>query len=75
MLTLVGGVLGFLWSWIALGVINGSGWIPHANMQMSLRVFAAGFLLSLMFAVISGTYPAWRMSRLNPVEALRGRAR
>jgi ABC-type antimicrobial peptide transport system permease subunit len=30
--------------------------------------------LSLVFAVLSGVLPAWRMSRLDPVAALRGRS-
>ena len=27
------------------------------------------------FGTISGVYPAWRMSRLNPVQALKGASR
>jgi putative ABC transport system permease protein len=26
----------------------------------------------VVFGLISGVYPAWRMSRLNPVQALKG---
>jgi putative ABC transport system permease protein len=36
-------------------------------------VFVAGLLLSVIFGVFSGAYPAWRMSRMHPVEAIRGR--
>jgi putative ABC transport system permease protein len=31
--------------------------------------------MALVFGVLSGVYPAWRMSRLNPVEALKGTTR
>jgi putative ABC transport system permease protein len=29
-------------------------------------------ILAVAFGIISGVYPAWRMSRLNPVDALKG---
>jgi putative ABC transport system permease protein len=29
-------------------------------------------LLAAFFGVVSGVYPAWRMSRMHPVNALRG---
>lgn len=74
-LTLAGGLLGFVLSLVSLEVVNDSGLIPYADLTLSLRVFAAGLLLSLLFAVVSGVYPAWRMSRLHPVEALHGRVR
>ena len=74
-LTLVGGVLGFVLSLAVVRAISASGLIPYADLQVSARVFLAGFGLSLLFAMFSGAYPAWRMSRLHPVEALHGRAR
>jgi putative ABC transport system permease protein len=38
-------------------------------------VFLAGLGFALFFGAASGVYPAWRMSRLNPVEALKGTPR
>ncbi len=73
-LTLAGGVLGFVLSVLVVGVVNRSGVIPYAELTVSIRVFLAGLGLSLVFAMLSGAYPAWRMSRLHPVEALHGRA-
>ena len=40
--------------------------------RINLRVFAYGMVLAVVFGLISGVYPAWRMSRLNPVDALKG---
>ena len=50
-----------------------SGLLPYAHFPLNLRVFLCGLAVALVFGVLSGAYPAWRMSRLHPVEALRGR--
>ena len=36
------------------------------------RLRATASALAILFGLISGVYPAWRMSRLNPVDALKG---
>lgn len=72
-LTMIGGVLGLALSAVALAILNRSGVIPYAQFGLNARVFGYGFLLALAFGLISGVYPAWRMSRLNPVDALGGR--
>ncbi len=74
-LTLVGGAIGFVASAVVLRLIMGSGLIPYAELSISYRVFLAGLGLSLAFAMMAGALPAWRMSRLHPVQALHGRAR
>lgn len=74
-LTLVGGAVGFVGSLVVLRVITASGLIPYADLTLNLRIFLYGLLLALFFGVFSGVYPAWRMSRLNPVQALKGAAR
>ena len=74
-LTLMGGAVGFLVSFFALRAITASGVIPYANLTLNIRIFLYGVLLALFFGVFSGVYPAWRMSRLNPVQALKGAAR
>jgi len=74
-LTLLGGAVGFLVSFFALRAITASGVIPYANLTLNIRIFLYGVLLALFFGVFSGVYPAWRMSRLNPVQALKGAAR
>ena len=49
-----------------------SGLFSYAHLTVNLRVFAYGMALAVVFGLISGVYPAWRMSRLNPVQALKG---
>ncbi|MEA2325541.1 MAG: putative transport system permease protein [Thermoanaerobaculia bacterium] len=73
-LTLLGGALGFAGAIIALTALNHTSFIPEAQFNVNLRVFAYGMLIAVFFGVFSGFYPAWKMARLNPVNALRGGA-
>jgi putative ABC transport system permease protein len=71
-LTLFGGLLGLAGSALLLRAIALTGVVPYAEFHLNLRVFFAGVAVTLFFGVFSGAWPAWRMSRLHPVEALRG---
>jgi putative ABC transport system permease protein len=73
-LAALGGILGLSLAAIVLALLNDSHVIAYAQFTLSWRVFAWGMLLTLVFALMSGVYPAWKMSRLNPVAALRGSA-
>lgn len=73
-LALLGGSLGLLLSAAVLEGIEATGWIPYAELALNLRVFLYGLAAAVLFGFLSGVYPAWRMSRLHPVEALRGRS-
>jgi len=75
LLTLIGGVLGFVLSIFVLRAIAQSGLFSYAHFSINLRVFAYGMVLAALFGLVSGVYPAWRMSRLNPVQALSGGSR
>lgn len=75
LLALVGGAIGFVLSFAVLEVIAQSGVIPYAKFDLNLRVFFYGLLIAVFFGVFSGTYPAWKMSRMHPVEALRRRVK
>jgi len=75
LLTLVGGLVGLALSVLALQAVNASGLIQYAQLSLNPRIFIYGLGLALFFGVFSGVYPAWRMSRLHPVEALRGATR
>jgi putative ABC transport system permease protein len=74
-LTLVGAAIGFLVAALLLQVINGSGMIQYAQLHLNYRIFGWGVVLAVGFGLLSGVYPAWRMSRLHPVMALKGASR
>jgi putative ABC transport system permease protein len=74
-LAVLGGAIGFVLSVWALQLLNLSGLIPNADYHLNLRIFLYGLGLAVFFGVLSGAYPAWRMARLDPVEALRGGSR
>ncbi|MGD0803247.1 MAG: ABC transporter permease [Candidatus Bathyarchaeia archaeon] len=61
---IVGAGLGFVVSIVAGNIIGLS---PAINIYLGLMV--VGF--AIVTCVLSGLYPAWRASRMNPVEALR----
>lgn len=73
-LTIIGGAIGFVLSTLILAAISRAEVIPYATFDVNLRIFLYGMILAAMFGVVSGVYPAWRMSRMNPVNALRGGA-
>ena len=74
-LTLVGAAIGFLVAALLLQVINSSGMIQYAQLHLNYRIFGWGVVLAVGFGLLSGVYPAWRMSRLHPVMALKGASR
>jgi putative ABC transport system permease protein len=74
MLTLIGGALAAVLATLVLAAITASGAIPYAHLTVNVRILVWGLGAALVFGLLSGVLPAWRMSRLHPVEALRGRA-
>ncbi len=62
---------GFILALILIYIINlrSFGWT--LTMQLQVGEFAQAFLVALTAALLAGLYPAWRMSRTDPAEALR----
>lgn len=71
-LTLLGGILALLLSAALLSLINSQGWIAGSDLSVNWRVALYAFGLILFFGLLSGVYPAWRMSRLQIATALKG---
>lgn len=70
-LTLLGGILGVILSVIVLQVINSAHLIANLELTINFTVLFIGLLVCLVFGLLSGVYPAWRMSKLNVVTALK----
>lgn len=73
-LTLIGGALAFVAAAIVIAFLNRSSLIPDATFDVNFRIFGWGLLIAACFGILSGVYPAWRMSRFHAVSALRGGA-
>jgi putative ABC transport system permease protein len=74
LLCLASGLLGLACARLALWWLEASQLIPYLEVDINLPVFGCGMLLALVFGLLSGALPAWKMSRLDPVHALKGAA-
>lgn len=75
LLCCIGGLLGLLLAAATLELIEQSGVIPYLQIEINLTVFALGMVISMVFGLLSGILPAWRIARLDPVHALKGARR
>ena len=71
-LTLLGGMLGLALTAGILQLLNGSHYLPYANFALNGRVFLVALGIVLFFGIMSGVYPAYKMSKLQAVKALKG---
>ncbi|WP_316735121.1 ABC transporter permease [Pedobacter aquatilis] len=70
-LTLIGGFIGIFLSILVIYLINESNYVSNFNLSMNLKVLFLSLVSCFLFGLISGVYPAWRMSKLNIVKALK----
>jgi putative ABC transport system permease protein len=74
LLCLAGGLIGLACTQLVLWWLEASQLIPYLEVHVNPSVFACGMLMSFVFGLLSGIIPAWKMSRLDPVHALKGAA-
>jgi putative ABC transport system permease protein len=71
-LAVIGGLLALAATELSLVALTASALVPYAEFHVNPRIFGWGLGFAILFGVLSGAWPAWRLSRLHPVEALRG---
>jgi putative ABC transport system permease protein len=74
LLCIAGGLIALVATAGALRWLESADLIPYLQVQMDLAVFGYGLLIATVFGLLSGVIPAWKMSRLDPVHALKGAA-
>ncbi len=70
-LTLLGGIIAIILSIIALSVLNQTEMQVNAPLHINFFILTCAILFCLAFGLLSGVYPAWRMSRMQAVDALK----
>jgi putative ABC transport system permease protein len=71
-LTFLGAFIGIILSTVAINMINKANLISNMQLTINFTVLVYSLVVCLFFGLISGVYPAWLMSRLNVVKALKG---
>jgi putative ABC transport system permease protein len=72
LLCLAGGLIALAATAGVLAWIEAATLIPYLNIDMDWAVFGYGLVLATVFGLLSGVLPAWKMSRLDAVHALKG---
>jgi putative ABC transport system permease protein len=63
---------GYILAWILIFIINRRSFGWTLQMQATIAPFAQAFLLAIGAALVAAIYPAWKLSRMQAAEALRG---
>lgn len=70
-LTILGGIISVVLALLVLRIVNSSNLLPDTTLHMNFVTLFYSLAACLLFGFLSGVYPAWRMSRLNIVSALK----
>ncbi|MEL7022011.1 MAG: FtsX-like permease family protein, partial [Bacteroidota bacterium] len=70
-LTLIGGFIGWILAILVIFIINDSGLLEDIELRFHYLTFIYSLLICIVFGVLSGAIPAYRISKLNIVESLK----
>jgi ABC-type antimicrobial peptide transport system permease subunit len=72
LVSLLGGALGIAFGWLMLVAFSSAAGIFGASAaNVNASILFQAFATVMVLGLVGGAYPAWRASRLQPVEALR----
>ncbi len=70
-ITLLGGLLGILLSYILLSIFNQYEWLGNTHLTIDANVALYAFLIIVLFSFLSGVLPSLRIANFNIVNALK----
>jgi putative ABC transport system permease protein len=73
-LCLIGGLIGLAVAFAVLYLATLFPLTHFVTFQLNWRIFLSALALATFFGILSGVWPAWKMARLHPVNALKGGA-
>lgn len=71
LLTILGGIIGLVFALISIKLINSGGLLQTVQLTINWKFFLYSVVIILFFGVISGILPAYKMSKLKIVNALK----
>lgn len=71
-LSAVGGLIALVAAFALLWVATLFPQMPYVSFHLNWRIFLATLAVATVFGLLSGVWPAWKMSRQLPVAALKG---
>ena len=71
LLTLLGGILGLIAAMSIIYLVNSEGILANMKLSINTKFFVYSLCTILLFGILSGILPSFRMSKLNIVKALK----